>query len=179
MFSKKKQTHPIILLVQGSMHPDAHTAILINEAQDVCDIRDTACTIFDLRNTSLDLCDGRPVDQYSKATQETIKHIVDSDIIIFSIPAFAPQTPGTLKNLIELSAPILTGKRAGLICYSETGANYEASLNVIKLLSSHNVEILKPIVRATPLSFRDGKIFDDVVRQLIEELVEAGLTPPI
>ncbi len=178
MIMQKKIAYPSILLVQGGLHPTSHAALLLEEACRVFSNRSAPYDFLDFRSAVLDICDGRQIEQYGESTKEAIRFIKNSNVLIFSVPAYAPKTPGTLKNLIALSSSFLYGKRAGLICYSETGSNYEASLDVIKLLSAQSVEILKPVVRATQETFRNENIFDDVVLQLIEELVDAALFPP-
>lgn len=174
---KKTSIHPSFVLIQGTLHPLSHTAQLLEELSALLSHRGISYNSLDLRKTHLDIFDGRNIKEYGEATQQALLMLDQADVMIFSVPAYAPKTPGALKNLISLASSLLTGKRAGLICYSETGANYEASLDCIRLLSVQNVEILKPIIHATRETFRDGKIFDEIIVQLIDELIDASLAP--
>lgn len=177
MLRRKKVRHPSILLIQGSLHPNSHTALLAEEIISVFTKRGIPFSFLDIRTADLDLFDGRARGEYGEKTRAAYDLVDQADVIVFSVPAYAPQTPGALKNLIDIVAPVLHHKKAGVVSYSDVGANYQASLDFIGLLSQGGVQTLKPVVHTTRDTFRDKKIFDDVVHQLIEELVDAILLP--
>ncbi|MBI4250101.1 NAD(P)H-dependent oxidoreductase [Candidatus Uhrbacteria bacterium] len=175
MVRREKNNYPSIALIQGSLHPSSHTAILLDAAARILSARGVRFTMFDLHTADLDLYDARAVEEYGASTRECIEAIKTSDVILFGVPAYAAQAPGSLKNVVQLASGFLKEKKAGLICFSEKGTAYEASLDFIALLNKAGSHILKPVVLASPDSFRGNAIFDDVVLQLIEELVEAAL----
>ncbi|MBI2483748.1 NAD(P)H-dependent oxidoreductase [Candidatus Uhrbacteria bacterium] len=175
MFHHKKNRYPSITLIQGSLHPASHTAILLDAASRILSARNVAYSLLDLRAADLDLCDGRAPEGYGLSTRDSIEMVKKSDVIFFGIPAYAAQAPGPLKNVISLTEELLNGKRAGLICFSEKGVAYEASLDLMSQLTDAGVRILKPVVLVSKDGFRGKAIFDDVVLQLLEELVDAAL----
>ncbi len=177
MLRRKKIHHPSILVIQGSLHPNSHTALLAEQITSVLTKREVQFTFLDIRSINFDLFSGRTIGEYGESTRAAYDLITKADILLFGVPAYAPQTPGALKNLIDIVAPVLSSKRAGVFSYSDVGANYQASLDFIGLLAQAGVQTLKPVVHTTRDTFRDRKIFDDVVLQLIEELVDAALLP--
>jgi len=175
MIRRKKNKHPSVTLIQGSLHPSSHTAILLDATARILSARGVHFTMLDLHAVDIDLYDGRAVEKYGTSTRGCIEVLKTSDVIMFGVPAYASQAPGPLKNIVDLANGFLKEKKAGLICFSEKGTAYEASLDFIALLSDAGTHILKPVVLASPDSFRGNAIFDDVVLQLIEELADAAL----
>lgn len=175
MFRRKKNQFPSITLVQGSLHPSSHTAILLDAAGRILSARGIPHSALDLREADLDLYTGGTIERYSKKTQAFIDALRNADVILFGVPAYSSQTPGPLKNAVDLARDFLKGKKVGLICFSEKGTAYSASLDFLQQLVSCGVSTLQPVVIASLDSFRGSAIFDDVVLQLLDELIDAAL----
>lgn len=173
MFRRKKNHYPSILLIQGSLHPASHTAILLDVVSRILSARGMPYMMLDLRVVDLDLYNGRVSEAYGASTRDFIETLSRSDILLFGVPAYATTTPGPLKNVVDLTRQFLKGKKVGLICFSEKGTAYETSLDFMHLLADAGAHTLKPVVLASSDSFRKRAIFDDVVLQLLEELVDA------
>ena len=58
--------------------------------------------LLDLAALDLDMCDGRPMDQYGPATRATLAQIERADLYVVGTPIYRGSYTGALKNLFDL-----------------------------------------------------------------------------
>ncbi|MBI4268286.1 NAD(P)H-dependent oxidoreductase [Candidatus Uhrbacteria bacterium] len=172
MFGKKKQTKKIVL-IQGSLNPQSNTALLIDEAARVLAHRHIPYEVFDLRRADMDFCDGRPIEKYNQDTKALYETIKSADAYIFGMPVYSYSISGALKNLIDITSGAMQKKVAGILCNSAGRRSYLASVDLMKILSYEaDMVTVQPIVHTDRETFKDGKIFDDHVIELIAEMID-------
>ena len=70
----------------------------------------------DLRVASIDIWDGRPLDQCSKSTQAAASTISAADAVMIFAPTYRASYPGVLKNLLDqLPVAALRSKPVGIV----------------------------------------------------------------
>jgi FAD reductase [NAD(P)H] len=81
---------------------------------------DITTEFINLKDYDLEFCDGRPISEYNKDTQDLIGKICVADAYIFGTPIFQGSLTGVLKNLFDLIPPkALRRKVVGLIATGE------------------------------------------------------------
>ena len=175
MFSKKKKEQSrSIALIQGGLNTDSTTDILIAEAVRLLTRRGIAHHIIDVRNKQIDFWDGRPQEKYSPETQEIGKTLGEASAYIFGVPIYAAKISGAVKNIIALAGQNMEKKAVGIMASSLDCAPYPATHELIGILSDRaHVPTVQPVVYATREEFKDGKIFDEQLSLLIEEMIDA------
>lgn len=175
MFGKKKESDKIIL-IQGSLNPHSNTALLIEESARVLQKKEVEYEVLDLRKVDMDFYDGRPVEQYNDATKAALEMLKSGSAFIFGMPVYSYSVSGALKNLIDISSETLKNKVAGIVCNSSGTRSYLASVDLMKILSQEtDVVTVQPIVHTDRESFKNGKIFDDHVIELMSEMIDGLL----
>lgn len=174
MLKRKKKKEKKIIVVQGSLHPQSYTSLLIDEVRSLLLRRSLPHEYCDIRAYNLDFCDGRPIEKYNQATQDIYHLLASADAYIFGMPVYSYSISGGLKNLIDITHHALEGKVAGIVCHA-TGANaYHAAADLMKVLSFEaRVMTVHPIVHTDRESFQKGVLFDDEVRRLVHEMIDA------
>jgi len=106
------------------------TEILLNEVKN--QHPEFEVDMVDLKNFSLDFCDGRPLSQYNEETQGLISKLEKVDGYVLGTTIMHGSIPGALKNLFDLVPPsIFEGKPIVLVA---NGGNPEHSLAIEKHL---------------------------------------------
>lgn len=176
LFKKKKKIEPLVVLVQGSLSPTSKTAILIEKAASILTRHAIKYEILDLRKTDMDFCNGRPIEEYNKATQHAFALMKKANGYIFGMPVYSHSVSGALKNLIDIADSSLACKPAGIVCHAQGVKGYLASMDLAKILSFEaQMNLVQPIVHTNEESFRKDEIFDDQVSMLLQEMIDAVL----
>lgn len=172
MFGKKEKETTIVL-IQGSLNPHSNTALLIAEVAKILDQRGISHETLDLRSVDMDFCDGRSLEKYNEPTRKAYELINSGDAYIFGMPVYSYSISGALKNLIDITSPAMQKKVAGILCNSAGTRSYLASVDLMKILSYEaDVVTMQPVVHTDRETFKEGKIFDDHVFELINELID-------
>ncbi|MDO8490351.1 MAG: NAD(P)H-dependent oxidoreductase [bacterium] len=175
MFRKKSKPKKIVL-IQGSLNPHSNTALLVEEAAKILSTKGVSHEILDLRRVNMDFCDGRSIEKYNKDTQDVCALLASADGYIFGMPVYSYSISGALKNLIEITAKGMEKKVVGIVCNSSGRRSYLASVDLMKVLSNEaDMVTVQPIVHTDRETFKDGKIFDDHVIELISEMIDGIL----
>jgi FMN reductase len=81
--------------------------------------------IVDLSATAIDVCDGRPLEQCSPATQAAVATIGAADAVVLCSPTYRASYPGVLKNLLDqLPLEALRGKPVGIVAMGTSDHHY-------------------------------------------------------
>ncbi|MEL3963030.1 NADPH-dependent FMN reductase [Lysinibacillus endophyticus] len=93
---------------------------------------------IDLKDYTLDFCDGRPIDQYSDDTKKVIQLCEEADGFLIGTSILHGSMPGVLKNLFEL-VPIqaFTDKVVAFSASSGNPYHYLAIENYVKPVANY------------------------------------------
>ena len=92
---------------------------------------------------------------------------------VIAMPVYSTTVSGAVKDLITFASSSMKGKPTCLICVGKGDATYTASVNLVHLLASCGVRVIKPVLRANPESFRNGALFDEQVHAVLKEALTA------
>jgi len=63
---------------------------------------DVETEIVSLSARRLEICDGRPLEQYDEATRATVAAVAGAAGVLLAAPVYRASFPGVLKNLLDL-----------------------------------------------------------------------------
>lgn len=173
-FFKKETKKPLsVVLVQGSMNDHCKTAILIEEVDRRLQTQGVVTTLVDFRAVDIDFCNGRKLEEYNDDTRAVYAVLAGADAYVFGMPVYSYTISGTLKNLIDITAPALSNKIAGIICNSHGVRSYLASIDLQHVLGHKAaVRTIQPIIHTSEDSFKGGQIFEEQIFDLMDELID-------
>jgi len=173
MFGKPKKSNPIsFAVIQGSLHPQSSTAVLIDETARVLRARNIPYDCIDVRASDVDVCLTGTQAQIPTPLFERMAKV---DGYIIGMPVYGAVVSGAVKNIIEHAGEAMRGKGVGLLLSSSGQPTYPASVELVRFLSQFDASIVQPVVHTTPESFQKGVIFDEEVKLLIQEAIDALL----
>jgi FAD reductase [NAD(P)H] len=106
---------------------------------------DITTEFINLKDYDLEFCDGRPISEYNKDTQDLIGKICVADAYIFGTPIFQGSLTGVLKNLFDLIPPkALRRKVVGLIATGGTFQHYLVLENQLKPIAGYFRSYIAP-----------------------------------
>src|SRR5205814_5734183 len=77
---------------------------------------DVPVDIFNLADTPVEICDGRPLDAYGQATRQAVARIAGAGAVLIAAPVYRASFPGVLKNLLDITpVEALQNKVVGII----------------------------------------------------------------
>ena len=108
---------PRLLMLIGAATPPGRLAAAITAAADAVrgEAQDIDVDIMNLADTTIDICDGRPLDEYGTETRQAVDRIAAAGAVLIAAPVYRASFPGVLKNLLDI-APVgaLQGKPIGI-----------------------------------------------------------------
>lgn len=161
-----------IVLIQGSLQPNTLTDILFQEVAGMLATTSVELVTVDVRNRNIDFYYPRPRERQSQETRAVLDASARARGFVIVSPVYGTTIPGAVKDMIMCAQDALRGKAAGLLCVGNNDDLYPASRALITFLSDCcGMTVVKPIVRASTESFREGRIFDEQISAVTEELV--------
>lgn len=158
-WKKKKNIPPLVVCIQGSLQPHGLTDILLEEVVRLLKNYSIAVEIIDVRKRNA---------EYDKTIAETFDRAVG---YLIAMPVYSAVISGAVKDLITDTSSSMRGKPVCLICAGKSDATYPASVDVVRLLSSCHVKVVKPIMRVHPESFRKDALFDEEITTVLKEIL--------
>lgn len=158
-WKKKKNIPPLFVCIQGSLQPHGLTDILLEEVVRLLNNHSVAVEIIDVRKRGAEY-DKTIADAFDRAAGYLI-----------AMPVYSTVISGAVKDLITDTSSSMRGKPVCLICAGKSDATYPASVDVVRLLSSCNIKVVKPIMRVHPESFRKDALFDEEVTTVLKEML--------
>jgi FMN reductase len=80
---------------------------------------------IDLAATTIDVCDGRPLDDLSAPAQMAVEQIASADAVAFFAPTYRASYPGVLKNLLDqLPLAALRNTTVGVVAMGASDHHY-------------------------------------------------------
>jgi len=166
---------PEIIIIQGSLHKQSRTSIVVKETENVLTEKKISFQTIDLRKLELQFCDGRPLNEYNHDMQEVHKQLEKAHGFIIAMPVYQYSLSGVLKNFLDIHSKPFGNKCFGIICNSGGKGSYLASADLIKLLSFevHSIPI-QPTIHTWAGDFdkERTKITNEGIIPRISEMVD-------
>lgn len=172
-WKRKKKEQPTIAFIQGSLQPSGLTDILLREMRGLIPRRDISLETIDVRNRDIDFYYTKKNAEPSEATKMMHMTLERAALLVIAMPVYSAGTGGAVRDFVESTQLMLKGKHVAILCTGRGDALYPASTQLVKLLTSVDAKIIRPVLRASPESFRNEALFDEQIQAVLVELVDA------
>jgi FMN reductase len=184
-----------LLMIVGAATPPGRLAAAAAYAAETARQRGAgdgiAVDVLSLADTPIDICDGRPLDQYGAATRDAVARIGAAGAVLIAAPVYRASFPGVLKNLLDI-APVeaLQRKPVGIVAMGGSPHHYLAVDTQLRAVLAWFGSLVAPTaVYLTGNDFKDGQLAADGARrelaaltatliELTRRLDRAELGPP-
>lgn len=175
-----------LLGISGSLTPSSRTHEVLRIVLEAAAAEPGVETeLLDLREYSVDFCDGRDPATYAGDTRTVIDKIAAADAYVVGSPMYRGSYTGALKNLFDLvpnDAP--HGKVAGIVATGGSDHHFLAIEHQLRpLLAFFQLHIVPGAVYAQNTHFQDGRLVDPAVlagcRRLGVDIVRLWRTLPV
>ena len=150
-----------LVLIGAATPPGRLSAAMATTAQA---LRDSAegvdIDVMNLAETTIDICDGRPLDRYSADTRGAVDRIAAAAAVLIAAPVYRASFPGVLKNLLDI-APVeaLQAKPVGIVAMGGSAHHYLAVDTQLRQVLGWFGALVAPTgVYLTGADFRDGQL---------------------
>ncbi len=151
-----------ITVIQSSLRKDSHTAVVTRAFAEKCDALGMYVHYIDLKDVKMDLCDARPLEQYSEDIQRVYEIMDCSEVIIFGMPVYQYTMSGVLKNFIDICGKSLEGKPIGVIVNAGGPNCYMASQGLFNALQfEYSTTAIMPTPYSWSADFKEGKLVNE------------------
>lgn len=160
-----------LLMIVGAATPPGRLAAAISYAAGT--VEGAAVDILNLAETPVEICDGRPLDQYDAATRDAVAKIVNAAAVLIAAPVYRASYPGVLKNLLDL-APVeaLQAKPVGIVAMGGSPHHFlGVDWQLREVLTWFGALIAPTSVYITGGDFKDGQLASEGARQDLAALV--------
>jgi FAD reductase [NAD(P)H] len=160
-----------ITVIQSSLREGSNTAIVCRAFAEKCDAMWLHVHYVDLKDVKMDLCDARPLENYSDDIQNVYSIMEGSEAVVFGMPVYQYTMSGVLKNFIDICGWAVAGKPVGVIINSGWPNTYMASRDLFDCLYyEYACTNLAPTPFTWSMDFKEGKIVNDKVLSKLDEL---------
>ena len=171
---------PSILMIVGAATPPGRLAASIAVAAEAArsGSPDVAVEFLNLAETSIDICDGRPLESYGEATREAVTHIATAGAVLIGAPVYRASYPGVLKNLLDI-APVeaLQNKPVGIVAMGGPPHHYLAvDTQLRQVLAWFGALVAPTSVYLTGNDFHEGKLTSEPARKDLTALAGTLIT---
>jgi FMN reductase len=132
--------------------------------------------VVDLSQAGVEICDGRPLEQYGADTQAAVAAIQAADAVVFGSPVYRATYPGVLKNLLDhLPVQALRDKPVGIVAMAAGNHHYLGVDSQMRfVLAWFGALTLPNSVYLTNGDFEDGELTSDSGRADLDGLVASA-----
>lgn len=165
-----------VLLVSGTIIGNTASTLLriakkkLEVLQEVDEIK-----IIDLKELSIEFCDGRAIADYNKDTRQLIEDFITYDAYIIATPIFQNSIPGVLKNVFDLIPPTaMKYKPVSILANGGTYQHYLVVENQLKPILDYFRSYVTPnyiYVNPEHLS-NQGEIIDEDIQDRFNEMID-------
>src|SRR5437763_6694082 len=92
-----------LLMLVGAATPPGRLAAAIAAAAEMARAGGTTVDILNLAEVPIEICDGRPLDQYGEPTRHAVARIAAAQTVLIAAPVYRASFPGVLKNLLDIA----------------------------------------------------------------------------
>jgi FMN reductase len=168
-----------LLMLVGAATPPGRLAAAVTAAADA--VRGQAenidVDIMNLADTTIDICDGRPLEGYGPETRRAVDRIADAAAVLIAAPVYRASFPGVLKNLLDIT-PVgaLQAKPVGIVAMGGSAHHYLAvDTQLRQVLGWFGALVAPTSVYLTSADFRDGQLAAEAARTDLVALVDTLL----
>ncbi len=162
-----------ITIIQSSLRQGSNTAVVCRAFAEKCDARGLHVHYVDLKDVEMELCDARPLDEYSESMQKVYKIVEGSEAVIFGMPVYQYSMSGVLKNFIDICGKATAGKPVGAIVNAGGPNCYMASQDLFNALYyEYATTSISPTPYTSAMDFQEGKLASEKTLSKLDELVE-------
>jgi FMN reductase len=170
---------PRLLMLIGAATPPGRLAASIAAAADAVrsNSPDIEIDIMNLADTPIDICDGRPLDEYRAETRQAVDRIAAAAGVLIAAPVYRASFPGVLKNLLDITpVEALQAKPVGIVAMGGSAHHYLAvDTQLRQVLGWFGVLAAPTAVYLTGADFRDGQLTSETARKELTALVDTLL----
>jgi len=160
-----------ITIIQSSLREGSNTAIVCRALAEKCDALGIHVHYIDLKDVKMDLCDARPLEEYSDDVQKVYKIMEGSEAVVFGMPVYQYTMSGVLKNFIDIAGGALAGKSVGAIVNAWWPNCYMASADLFNALQfEYATTAIMPTPYTWSMDFKEGTIVNEKVLSKLDEL---------
>ncbi|CCQ91762.1 putative NADPH-dependent FMN reductase [Nitrospina gracilis 3/211] len=162
-----------IILIQGSLNPDSHTAKLLAATARELDKRGVGNETIDLRDLEMQFCDSRPLREYNESTQTVHKKLADAQGFVFGMPVYCYSVSGPLKNFIDIHSSAMEKKWAGIVAQAGGKSSYMSLGDLAQILAfESHVTTVQPHVYTTYADYDGDELTSEKARAKIQEMLD-------
>jgi len=160
-----------ITVLQSSLRQGSNTAIVCRAFAEKCDALWIHVRYIDLKDVKMDLCDARPLEEYSQDVQKVYKIMEWSEAIVFGMPVYQYTMSWVLKNFIDIAGGALSWKSVGAIVNAGGPNCYMASQDLFNALQfEYATTSIMPTPYTWSMDFKDWEIVNEKVMSKLDEL---------
>jgi len=162
-----------ITIIQSSLRKESNTAIVCRAFAEKCDALGIHVHYVDLKDVEMELCDARPLEEYSETMQKVYEIMDSSEAVIFGMPVYQYSMSGVLKNFIDICGKATAAKPVGAIVNAGGPNCYMASADLFNALYfEYACTSIAPTPYTWSMDFKDGKIVNEKVMSKLDELAQ-------
>jgi FMN reductase len=171
---------PGLLMLVGAATPPGRLAAAITLAAEAARSEggDVAVDILNLAETPIDICDGRPLDDYGETTRQAVARIAAAGAVLIGAPVYRASYPGVLKNLLDI-VPVeaLQNKPVGIVAMGGSPHHYlGVDTQLRQVLTWFGALVAPTSVYVTGSDFHDGKLSSEPARKDLAALAGTLIT---
>lgn len=161
-----------LLMIVGAATPPGRLAAAVAFAAGAAQTDGGGADVLNLAEARIDICDGRPLDQYGATTRDAIARIAAAGAVLIAAPVYRASYPGVLKNLLDI-APVeaLQQKPIGIVAMGGSPHHYLAVDTQLRAVLAWFGALVAPTgVYLTGSDFTDGQLSTDSARRELAAL---------
>jgi FMN reductase len=160
-----------LLMLVGAATPPGRLAAAVAFAADAAN-GEAAVDILNLAEVPVDICDGRPLEQYGQATREAVAQVAAARAVLIAAPVYRASFPGVLKNLLDITpVEALQQKPVGIIAMGGSPHHFlGVDWQLRAVLTWFGALVAPTSVYLTGSDFKDGRLASEGARSDIAAL---------
>ena len=165
---------PTLLLLVGAATPPGRLAQAIEVAAAATRSGGAlAADTLSLHDTRIDICDGRPLEDYGEATRRAVTRISAARAVLIAAPVYRASFPGVLKNLLDITpVEALQHKPVGIVAMGGSPHHYLAVDSQLRGVLAWFGALVAPTgVYLTGGDFKEGRLTSETAQADLAALV--------
>ena len=154
-----------LLMLGGAATPPGRLAAAVAFAAETA-TADASVDILNLAEVSIEICDGRPLEQYGEATREAVARIAAAQAVLIAAPVYRASFPGVLKNLLDITpVEALQNKPVGIVAMGGSPHHFlGVDWQLREVLTWFGALVAPTSVYLTGGDFKDGQPASETAR---------------